>query len=208
MTTGLRLATVADAAALAAIYAPFCEGSHVSFELTAPTPEEMAGRVAAVTRTHPWLVLEAGGEVAGYAYASSHRDRAAYRWSVDVAVYVAPGHRGAGVGRALYVALARVLALQGYHRAYAGIALPNPGSIGLHEAVGFRPVGVYRGVGHKLGAWRDVAWYQLDLRDDRAEPAPPLAPAEVAGTPAWRAALAAGLAELAAPGRRAAGRER
>jgi L-amino acid N-acyltransferase YncA len=175
----IRLATERDAAAVAAIYAPFCDSTAVSFESVAPSPEEMANRIRATTAQWPWLVLEIDGVVAGYAYASRHRDRAAYAWAVDTAVYVGDGHRGHGVGRALYTALVDFLRAQGYFKACAGITLPNPASVALHEAIGFKPVGVYRGIGYKLGAWHDVAWYELALQPERADPAPPKRRAEV-----------------------------
>lgn len=188
----IRLAAPPDAAAIAAIYAPFCTHSIVSFEESAPPAEEMAARVARYASHFPWLVLDDRGTVAGYAYASPHRERAAYRWAVDVSVYVHPDYRRKGVGRALYTALFPILAAQGYHRAFAGVALPNPASEGLHEAVGFTEVGAYRRVGWKLGGWRDVRWYQLSLAD--GEPAPVSPVGKVIGTPAWGEALREGLA--------------
>ena len=109
--------------------------------------------------------------VLGYAYASRHRDRAAYQWSIDVSVYVRADAHRRGIGRALYAALLRIVTAQGFYRAYAGITLPNASSVGLHEAMGFRPVGVYRAVGYKLGAWHDVGWWDLALA--AAGPAPP-----------------------------------
>jgi phosphinothricin acetyltransferase len=111
----------------------------------------------------PWLVYEIEGAVAGYAYASAFRDRAAYQWSVEVSAYVSPSARGQGVARSLYETLFRLLAMQGFRNAYAGITLPNAASIALHSAVGFSPVGVYRNVGYKNGAWHDVAWYAREL---------------------------------------------
>ncbi|MGH7308962.1 MAG: arsinothricin resistance N-acetyltransferase ArsN1 family B [Candidatus Rokuibacteriota bacterium] len=194
MSATLRLAADTDAAAVAAIYAPFCTSTAVSFESAAPSAAEMADRIRAVAGRLPWLVLEADGTVAGYVYASPHRERAAYGWAVDTAVYVAPRHRRYGVGRALYTTLFQVLQLQGYYKAYAGITLPNPASVGLHEAVGFELVGVYRGVGYKLGAWHDVAWYGLALQPERPEPGAPLPLAGVLGSPRWLEAIARGLA--------------
>jgi phosphinothricin acetyltransferase len=188
----IRLATASDAAAVAAIYAPFCATTVVSFEESAPTADEMATRIARVTARYPWLVLEHKGTIAGYAYASQHRERAAYRWAVDVAVYVHERFRRKGVGRALYAALFPILDAQGYRRVYAGVALPNAGSEGLHEAVGFQVVGVYRRVGWKLGAWRDVRWYQLSLSD--GEPGALLPVGDVKGGAAWDEAVRAGLA--------------
>lgn len=120
----------------------------------------MGERIAKYGTSHAWLVAEIDGTVAGYAYGSPHRERAAYSNSCDVAVYVDPVHARQGIGRALYAALLPLLATKGYHAAFAGIALPNMGSIGLHEAMGFTPVGVYREVGWKLGGWRDVGWWQ------------------------------------------------
>ena len=132
----------------------------VSFELDPPRPEEVAGRIADYGTSHGWLVAEVGGAVAGYAYGSPHRTRAAYSSSCDVAVYVDPVHSRRGIGRALYGELLPLLAGKGFHAAFAGIALPNDASVGLHEAMGFAPVGIYREVGWKLGGWRDVGWWQ------------------------------------------------
>ena len=120
----------------------------------------MARRIASCSSSHAWLVAELDGAVAGYAYGSPHRERAAYASSCDVAVYVDPAHARQGIGRALYAALLPLLAEQGRHAAFAGIALPNDGSVGLHEALGFTPVGIYREVGWKMGGWRDVGWWQ------------------------------------------------
>lgn len=173
----------ADAAACAAIYAPFVADTSVSFEEQAPDAAHMAERMASTIRTHPWVVAEIDDEVAGYAYASSHRVRAAYRWTADVGIYVGAGHRGRGVGRALYRVLLELLARQGFHTACAGITLPNPASVALHEAVGFAPVGVYRQIGYKAGAWHDVSWWQCRLTQPGPEPpAPPGPPLHVNGS--------------------------
>jgi phosphinothricin acetyltransferase len=163
-----------DAAACAAIYAPYVTDTVISLEEVAPDAHEMAARMEATARTHPWLVAELDGVVAGYAYASRHRERGAYRWAADVTVYVGPYHHRRGVGRALYETLLGLLADQGFRTACAGITLPNPASVGLHEACGFRPVGVYRAIGWKLGAWRDVGWWQCDLAGPSGGPPSPL----------------------------------
>ena len=112
---------------------------------------------------YPFLVADDGGQVVGYAYAGPHNDRAAYRWSANVSVYVDPSRHRTGIGRSLYRALLALLAAQGYRQAIAGITLPNAGSVGIHEAAGFTIVGIYRQVGWKLGAWHDVSWWQLTL---------------------------------------------
>ncbi len=167
-----------DAAAVAEIYGRYVRETAVSFEEIAPSARDAAERIARVQRTHPWLVAEDGsGAVVGYAYACPHRERAAYRWAADVAVYVDPEHHRDGVGRALYEALLPLLRDQGFHTACAGITLPNDASVGLHEALGFEPVGIYRGIGWKAGAWRDVGWWQLRLRPADNPPPEPRPPA-------------------------------
>jgi len=186
----IRLASSADAEAIAAIYRPIVDATAISFETVAPSPAEISRRIASILEIAPWLVYEDGDGIAGYAYGSRHRDRAAYQWSVDVSVYVAEGTRRRGIGRALYEALFPLLRLQGFYAAYAGITLPNAASVGLHEAVGFRPVGVYRAVGYKLGAWHDVGWWQLSLRDRVPEPRAPRSFREAQRDPEWPRSLA------------------
>lgn len=131
----------------------------ISFELDPPDTAEMARRIAEYGASHAWLIAEVEGALAGYAYGSPHRTRAAYASSCDVAVYVDPAFARQGIGRALYRELLSRLA-RDYHAAFAGIALPNAASVALHETMGFVHLGTYREVGWKLGAWRDVAWYQ------------------------------------------------
>jgi phosphinothricin acetyltransferase len=169
---GTRPAVVADAAAIADVYRPYVTDSVASFETVPPDAAELARRMAAAPRL-PWFVAARDGAVVGYAYAAAHRARAAYRWSVDTSVYLRADERGAGTGRALYERLLPVLAELGYVTAFAGIALPNDGSTGLHAALGFSPVGVYRGAGFKAGRWHDVGWWQLPLRPPPVEPAEP-----------------------------------
>jgi L-amino acid N-acyltransferase YncA len=152
-----------DAAVCLSIYAPFIENTFVSFEEQVPTVGEFATRMRSTTATHPWLVLEAEGRVGGYAYASPHRSRAGYRWAADVSVYVAESHRRTGAGRRLYADLLERLRRQGIQVVCAGITLPNAASVGFHEAMGFERVGVYKRIGWKAGAWRDVGWWQLEL---------------------------------------------
>lgn len=159
----IRPATPADAPAVAAIYAPLVLDTPISFELDPPSEAEMGRRIEASGGRLPWLVCEAEEGVRGYAYASAYRARAAYRWSVEVSVYVGAARRARGVGSALYAALLSILELQGFHRAYAGITLPNPASVALHERMGFVRLGVYREVGFKQGVWHDVGWWERPL---------------------------------------------
>lgn len=193
MPATIRLAMEDDAAAIREIYAPFCEKTMVSFEEIAPSVDEMAGRIRRISAKFPWLVLDDDDVVAGYAYASAHHERAAYRWAVDAAVYVNPSFHRRGAGRALYTALFELLRQQGFFKIYAIISLPNAASTGLHEAVGFRLVGIFNGVGYKFGAWHDVAHYQMALQPERTNPDPPLPAASLIGTRAWSDAIASGL---------------
>ncbi len=171
----VRVARLDDAAAVAAVYAPYVRETAISFETEPPDASEIRRRMAAGLPAYPWLVCEQEGGVVGYAHASPHRDRAAYAWSADVTVYLRQGLQRRGLGRALYCPLLELLRRQGFTRAYGGIALPNDASVALHEAMGFAPIGVYRSVGYKLGAWRDVGWWGFDLAELPAEPAPPRA---------------------------------
>lgn len=161
-----------DAGACAAIYAPYVRDTPISLEEQPPTAHEIAKRIQTTTQTHPWLVAEDKTELIGYAYATRHRERASYRWATDVTVYVAPQSQRRGVGRVLYQALFTLLTDQGFRIACAAITLPNPASVGLHESLGFQPVGVYRNIGWKLGSWHDVGWWQLALggEDPPGEP--------------------------------------
>jgi phosphinothricin acetyltransferase len=166
-----------DAAACIAIYGPYVERTAVSFEEVAPTAQEFAAHIAATSERYPWLVIEDGGGVIGYAYATQHRARVAYRWAVDVGIYVDPARHRSGAGRVLYEALFELLRRQGLRSAVAGITLPNDASIGLHRALGFEHVGTYRAIGWKAGEWRDVAWWQLTLvRPGDDPPGEPLGP--------------------------------
>jgi L-amino acid N-acyltransferase YncA len=194
MSRTIRLVRESDAAAIAAIYAPYCESTPVSFETSAPSPEEFAARIQNITAHWPWLVLEDNGSVAGYAYAGRHRERAAYRWAVDTAVYVHEEYHRRGVGRALYVTLFNVLREQGYFKACAGITIPNPASVALHEAVGFTLVGVYRGIGFKHGSWHDVAWFEAEVQPETFNPPAPKSLDAVVDSQTWREAVSRGLA--------------
>lgn len=163
-----------DAAAIAAIYRPIVRDTWISFEVDPPSAAEMRTRIEASAGDYPWLVGDLDGRVAGYAYASRHRVRPAYQWSVDVSVYVRSEVQRQRIGSALYRALFGILGRQGFRNAYAGIALPNPVSVAFHEKLGFRPIGVYRGVGYKLGRWWDVGWWGRELSAPAGqEPAPP-----------------------------------
>jgi phosphinothricin acetyltransferase len=168
----VRAATTTDAAAIADIYRPYVLETVISFEETPPTAAEFEARLLATPRL-PWLVAVREDAVVGYCYASRHHARASYRWAADVSVYVAPSERGRGVGRLLYGELLPLVRDLGYVSVFAGITLPNDASVGIHEAFGLTPVGVYRNVGFKHNKWRDVGWWQLTFTDPPVQPAEP-----------------------------------
>lgn len=159
----IRPARPGDGAALAAIYNPCIRDTTITFEEEPVTAEEMAARIAKVTADHPWLVLEEGGAVLGYAYASIWRTRAAYRFSTETTIYLAPEAQGRGIGSRLYQALLDELRDRGFHSALGCLALPNEASVRLHERLGFRKAGHMREAGRKFDRWVDVGFWELLL---------------------------------------------
>ena len=168
----VRVATTADAAAIADIYRPYVLETAISFEETPPTAAEFEARMLATPRL-PWLIAVREGAVVGYCYASRHAARASYRWAADISVYIVPSERGHGVGRLLYGELLPLVRDLGYVSVFAGITVPNDASVGFHEAFGLTPVGVYRTVGFKHNKWRDVGGWQLTFTDPPDRPAEP-----------------------------------
>jgi phosphinothricin acetyltransferase len=188
----LRLATPADGDALAAIYAPYVRATAISFELRPPDGTEIAARISRTLERTPWLIAEVDGVARGYAYAGRFRDRPAYDWTCESGIYVDEASRGLGLGRALMVGLIAVVRLQGFRTLIAGVTPPNPASVGLHLGLGFRRVGTFEGVGHKLGAWQDVEFFELELapRADGEVPVPVQPLPELLGSPELARALA------------------
>lgn len=162
----IRPVTASDAQAVAEIYAPVVEQTAISFELQPPSAEEFAARIDRVTATDPWLVCERGATVLGYAYATDFRARPAYAKTRESTVYVRDGAHGIGVGSRLLTELLGLVAEAGAHRVMAGIVLPNPASVALHERFGFRHVGTFGQVGHKFDRWHDLGFWQYDVDDE------------------------------------------
>jgi phosphinothricin acetyltransferase len=171
----IKLASADDAAAIAAIYAPYVAATPVSFEYDPPTAEEIAARIAKVREAElPWLVAkDESGKLLGYAYATKHKERAGYQWCVESSVYVDPSLHRSGVGRALYTKLFDVLRRLGYQNVYAGAALPNEQSEKFHESFGFKVAGRYENVGYKLGRWHNTVWWHKTLGPLPDEPSSP-----------------------------------
>lgn len=169
----IRLGAPGDCPQIAAIYAPIVEQTHISFELVPPGPDEMARRLASALQRHVWLVADTNGRIDGYAFASRYREKPAYAWSTETTIYVHDAARGMGVGKQLYRSLLNVLKAQNYRRAFAGIALPNEGSIALHQSLGFTCVGINPEAGYKFDRWHDLGWWSIQLDDAPTPPAPP-----------------------------------
>ena len=170
--TRVRDAGPQDAAACLEIYRPYVENSAVSWELEAPTVQEMADRIATVSESHAWLMLERDGQTIGFANGHALWSLPSYRWSTQTGLYIDSGHQRRGGGRTLYAHLLNRLGERGYRRAFAGITQPNEASNAFHRSMGFQDAGLYRRVEWKLGRWHDVAWMQCDLPGaaDAAEP--------------------------------------
>ncbi len=181
----IRLATAYDSARLLEIYGPYVLSTAISFEYAVPEEAEFAKRIDTTLEKLPWLVCEIDGEIVGYAYASMHKARAAYQWSVDASVYIDPKHHGKRIGTALYAALFELLRVQGYYNAYAGITQPNAKSEGLHASFGFIPIGIFHHVGYKLGAWHDVKRFELALAGLPEKPVKPKLIADIKGMEAF-----------------------
>ena len=196
MSADIRLAWTSDAGAILDIYRPIVRDSHISFEMTAPDVAEMEARIVKTLVQYPWLVCEIESQVAGYAYASAFRARYAYQWTAETTVYVHPGFQRRGVSTGLYHSLIALLRQQGYCNAIGVIALPNPGSIRAHEAVGFNKLGVFENVGYKAGSWRDTGWWQLELRSMPVDPQPPRAIGDLTQDERFDEWLAAGLPHI------------
>lgn len=175
----IRIATEADAKGILDIYAPYITNTSYTFETEVPTVEDFAARIRNYLATWPWLVCERGGEIAGYAYATRHRERVAYQWCTESSVYIHDDHQKKGIARALYLALFNILEHQGFRNVYAVINLPNPKSVALHENCGFEYFTTFEKVGYKLGRWKNVGWWKLVLNDYGDEPAAPVPFAEL-----------------------------
>ncbi len=165
MNTIIRPLRETDAADILAIYAPYVTDTTITFETSVPTLKEFSKRIEKIQNDYPYLVCEVDGKVVGYAYASKHRERAAYQYSAEVSVYVASDYHQKGIGKALYERLFAALDDYKYYSAYAGITLPNDKSIGLHKSFGFVEVGIYHNIGYKDGKWLDVIWLEKPLKD-------------------------------------------
>jgi L-amino acid N-acyltransferase YncA len=170
----VRLATINDAQQITDIYSPNISKAAISFETEVPSAEEMQNRIETILQKYPWIVCEIDGKIAGYVYASKHRDREAYQWSCECTIYMHNDFKGKGIGKELYQLLFEILQLQGFRNVYAGITLPNEGSITIHEKCGFKHFATYENIGYKFAEWHSVGWWKLQINDYNLQPPPPL----------------------------------
>ncbi len=173
ISPAVRLFEDKDTAHILNIYAHYILNTTITFETEVPSLNIFNERIKHIISTYPWIICEYGDEILGYAYACKHRERSAYKWSVDVSVYLRPEYTGKGIGKILYSSLINILKFQGFINAYAGIALPNMSSVGIHEKFGFVQVALYKNVGYKFRQWIDVGWWWLQLSTYPEFPAVP-----------------------------------
>lgn len=172
--TEIRLTTIYDAPAIREIYSPNILNAAISFETEVPSIEEIQNRIETILQRYPWIVCEVDGKMAGYVYASKHRDREAYQWSCECTIYMHNDFKGKGIGKELYQLLFEILKSQGFRNVYAGITLPNSGSVSIHESCGFKHFATYENIGYKFDNWHSVGWWKLQTNDYDLQPPPPL----------------------------------
>lgn len=185
----IRLATQDDSGSILQIYEPYIINTVITFECKVPTITEFRERMANIQSYYPWLICEVNNHIVGYAYASRFREKEAYKWSVDFSVYIIPEYHRRNIGKALYFALSKLLKLQGFYNAYAGVTLPNIKSESLHESFGFKAIGVYHNVGYKFGSWHDVKWYELKIQEHIQLPVKPKSIDEISNANKFKAII-------------------
>ncbi len=178
----IRLITTDDAEAALNVYAPYVLHTGISFEYEVPTIEEFRQKIEKITSQYPWLVCECEGEIAGYAYGSTHRDRKGYQWSPEVMVYLSEKYHRRGIARMLYNALFEMLKMQGYYNLFAGVLVTNEKSVAFHRAMGFEDIGLFKNIGYKLGEWHTNLWLQYELQKPIPTPQEPIAIWEIINT--------------------------
>ena len=169
-TFKIRLANTSDAPEMLEIYHWYIRHTAISFELNAPQIPEFINRMNQYQAEAPWLVCEIEKKIAGFAYASPHRSRAAYQWNREISIYLDQNFHGKGIARPLYITLFQLLERQGYCNLLAGIVTPNPKSEKFHIKMGFQKIGTYHHIGNKFGKWWNVDWYELFLQEEGYAP--------------------------------------
>lgn len=160
----IRKVQISDAEYICRIYNYYVLNTTISFEEIPVSDDQMRSRIEQVTGQYPWLVYVEENNVVGYAYVSRWKERSAYRYSVESAIYLDPAYTGKGIGTILKAELIKDLKENSVHSIIAGIALPNPASIALCEKFGFRKIGQFYEVGYKFHKWIDVGYWELILQ--------------------------------------------
>ncbi len=157
-----------DAKKLLELYAPYVRDTAITFEYDIPSENEFRKRIENIMKDYPYLCAEKDGEILGYAYASSFKERAAYKWSVEISIYVKKASQGLGLGRLLYAALEEELKKRGIVNMYACIAVPTEcddeylthNSENFHEHLGFKKVGTFKNCAKKFNRWYSMIWME------------------------------------------------
>lgn len=181
----IRLITPADAEAALAVYAPYVLHTANTFEYEIPSVDDFRTKIERITAQYPWLVCECDGEIVGYAYGSTHRERAAYQWSPESTVYISDKHHRKGIARILYNTLFALLQQQGYINVFASVLVTNVNSVEFHRAYGFEEIGLFKNIGYKLGEWHTNLWFQYTLQEHVIDPPGPLQVNNIIGTQAF-----------------------
>ncbi len=168
----IRPVSLEDSAQILNIYASFIRDTTITFEYEVPSLEEFTKRVDSISSHFPYIVAEVNGEIAGYAYSHTLRERAAYQWDAELSIYVSDAYQKLGLGKLLYGAIIELSKLQNIHTVYGCVTAPNPKSDRLHAYFGFEKVGVYHNTGYKHGGWHDVIWYEKQIKDYEIDPQP------------------------------------
>ena len=192
----LRSAKPEDAEAVLEIYRPYILNTPVSFETEVPSLEDYRNRIIQYQETLPWLVCEIDKSLAGYSYAIDHRKRKAYDCSKELSVYVHEHYRNRGIASGLYTAVIELLKHQGVSNVLAGIALPNPESVGFHEKFGFQLVGIYHNVGYKLGKYHNAGWWELPIGNGQPPPDRITPVSDLYDTAIWHEAMKSGISKI------------
>lgn len=188
MKTGyhIRIVNINDAKQIAEVYKPYVLNTANTFEYDVPDVEEIGNRIAKISKQYPYLVCEYDGQIVGYAYGSTHRERTAYQWSLETTVYFSEQHHRKGIAKALYTTLFDILRLQGYYSIYVSVLLSNNKSVAFHRAMGFEDIGVFKNIGYKLGEWHANLWMQYFLQEHITEPPVPIAIGEIVKTEEYK----------------------
>lgn len=169
-----QISVETDAEACLKVYEPYVLYTPITFDYQVPEVKEFRSKIQDTIIEYPWLVCLKNNQIEGYAYASRHRYKTAYQWSVESTIYLTEQLQGKGIGSILYKTLLALLKIQGFYNVYAGVTVPNKKSELLHSKLGFEELGIFKNIGFKTGAWHDVKWFYKILHEYKINPVLPL----------------------------------